>query len=155
MTKEQFAIWMNLQQAGRILDARLEEHIRAVADLSLPEYETLFRLKLASDHPLQMGEISFLLINSPSGMTRIADRLEKQGLIARETPKGNRRVVLVSLTQKGQDALQKADKAFRAGLQESFANHLSETDLADLRRVMRKLLEKNGAWQDARCSPPL
>jgi DNA-binding MarR family transcriptional regulator len=153
--KEQFATWMNLTQTSRVLDARLEERIREAADLSLAEYETLFRLKLASGHPPQMGEIANLLINSPSGMTRIADRLEKDGLIARETPKDNRRVVLLCLTEKGQHVLAKADRAFQSALRESFADHLSATDLAELRRLMRKLLKSNGAWHEARCAPPL
>ena len=153
--KEQFATWMNLTQTSRVLDARLEERIREAADLSLAEYETLFRLKLASGHPPHMSEIANLLINSPSGMTRIADRLEKDGLIARETPKDNRRVVLLCLTEKGQQVLAKADHAFQSALRESFADHLSATDLTELRRLMRKLLKSNGAWHEARCAPPL
>jgi DNA-binding MarR family transcriptional regulator len=153
--KNQVATWMNLTQTTRVLDARLEERIRDAADLSLAEYETLFRLKLATDHPPQMSEIASLLINSPSGMTRIADRLEQDALIARETPKDNRRVVLLCLTEKGEQVLEKAEKAFQAALRESFADHLSETDLAELRRMMRKLLLGNGAWHEARCAPPL
>ncbi|HEX2646539.1 MAG TPA: MarR family transcriptional regulator [Candidatus Dormibacteraeota bacterium] len=146
---------MNLQQASRVLEARLEHRMRTEAELSMPEYELLFRLKMAPDHPLLMGEIAELLINSPSGATRIADRLEKDGLITRETPRDNRRVVQVTLTKRGQHVLEKADQVFRDALRESFAGHLTDSDLDDLRRLMRKLLEGNGAWQDARCSPAL
>ncbi|HSS61979.1 MAG TPA: MarR family transcriptional regulator [Candidatus Limnocylindrales bacterium] len=152
-TKEQVTAWMNLQQVNRVLEGLLEHRVRAAADLSLPEYEALFRLNVASDHPLQMSEIASQLINSPSGMTRIVDRLEKDGLIARETPPDNRRVVLVKLTPRGRSVLGDAEKAFRGALNESFAAHLSEADLTELRRLMRKLLESNGAWTDARCSP--
>jgi DNA-binding MarR family transcriptional regulator len=152
-TKEEVGAWMNLQQANRVLDAVLDQRIRAAADVSLAEYEALFRLQLASDRSLHMSEIASQLINSPSGMTRIADRLEKDGLITRETPPDNRRVVLVSLTDRGRRVLEKADRAFREALAESFSDHLTESDLAELRRLMRKLLERNGAWSDARCAP--
>lgn len=152
-TKEQVTAWMNLQQVNRVLEGVLEHRIREVADLSLPEYEALFRLQIASGHPLQMSEIASQLINSPSGMTRIADRLEKDGLIERETPPDNRRVVLVRLTARGRKVLDEADQAFREALRESFSSHLSESELNDLRRIMRKLLEGNSAWTPARCSP--
>jgi DNA-binding MarR family transcriptional regulator len=152
-TKEQVTAWMNLQQVNRVLEGLLEHRVREVADLSLPEYEALFRLQIASGHPLHMSEIASQLINSPSGMTRIADRLEKDGLIERETPPDNRRVVLVTLTDRGRKVLDQADQAFREALRESFSSHLSETELNDLRRIMRKLLEGNSAWTAARCSP--
>jgi DNA-binding MarR family transcriptional regulator len=152
-TREHVRAWINLQQVNRVLEGVLETRIREVADLSLPEYEALFRLRITSGHPLHMSEIASQLINSPSGMTRIADRLEKDGLIERETPPDNRRVVLVKLTDRGREVLERADHAFRGGLEESFSSHLSEIELADLRRLMRKLLEGNSAWTPARCSP--
>jgi len=152
-TQEQVTAWMNLQQVNRVLEGVLEHRVKEVADLSLPEYEALFRLQIASGHPLQMSEIASQLINSPSGMTRIVDRLERDGLIERETPADNRRVVLVKLTDHGRKVLNRADEAFRQALRESFSSHLSEAELADLRRLMRKLLEGNSAWTPARCSP--
>lgn len=151
--KEQVTTWINLQQVNRVLEGVLEHRVREVADLSLPEYEALFRLEIASGYPLHMSEIASQLINSPSGMTRIADRLERDGLIERKTPPDNRRVVLIRLTDHGREVLERADQAFRGALQESFSSHLSERDLAHLRRLMRKLLEANSAWTAARCSP--
>ena len=151
--KQQVTAWINLQQVNRVLEGVLDRRLREVADLSLPEYEALFRLQVASGQPLHMSEIASQLISSPSGMTRIADRLEKDGLIERKTPPDNRRVVLVRLTDSGREVLAAADQAFRATLEESFSSHLSEGELADLRRLMRKLLEGNSAWTAARCSP--
>jgi DNA-binding MarR family transcriptional regulator len=151
--REQVTAWMNLQQVNRVLEGVLEDRVKEVADLTLPEYEALFRLQIASGHPLHMSEIASQLINSPSGMTRIADRLEKDGLIQRETPRDNRRVVLIKLTDRGRKVLGEADEAFREALRQSFSSHLSESELAELRRLMRKVLEGNSAWTAARCSP--
>jgi DNA-binding MarR family transcriptional regulator len=151
--REQVRAWMNLQQVNRVLEGVLEHRVKEVAGISLLEYQALFRLQIASGHPLHMSEIASQLINSPSGMTRIADRLEKGGLIERATPQDNRRVVLIELTDRGREVLAEADRAFREALQESFSSHLSESELAEMRRLMRKLLEGNGAWTAARCSP--
>lgn len=151
----QTTAWLNLQQVNRVLDGILEHRLRAETDLSMAEYEVLFRLHVASDRPLQMNEIATMLLSSPSGTTRIADRLEVARLITREVPRDNRRVVRVTLTERGQKALAKADAVFRQALQEAFAAHLDESDLNELRRLMRKVLEGNGAWNEARCSPAM
>lgn len=145
--------WINLHQTARIIEQRLEERLRSETDLSWPEFELLMRLQVSSSQPLQMSEIAAQLVGSPSGTTRIADRLEKAGLIVRETPRENRRIVRVQLAAKGKRVLAQADETFRATLQEAFGDHLTEGEVSDLRARLRKLLEKNGAWQEARCDP--
>ena len=154
-TEEEIRTWINLHQAIRVIEGRLEERLRAEVDLSWAEFETLMRLRISVSHPMQMSEIATQLVGSPSGTTRIADRLERAGLIERETPRDNRRVVLVGLTAKGARLLAKADRVFRATLEETFAAHLSGSEVMQLRQMMRRLLEGNGAWHEARCAPQL
>src|ERR1700676_4063488 len=100
-SQDQVGTWINLQQTFRVIQARIDERLRAETELSWPEFELLMRLELAADHPLQMSEIAAQLVGSPSGTTRIADRLEKDGLIVRETPRENRRIVRVQITDHG------------------------------------------------------
>lgn len=152
-TEEQVTTWINLHQTVRVLQSRLEARLQAETELSWPEFELLMRLEIAAAHPLQMGEIAAQLVGSPSGTTRIADRLERSGLIARETPRENRRIVRVRLTEDGRRLLARANEVFRGALQEVLGEHMSEREMDSLRQTLRKLLEKNGAWEDARCSP--
>ena len=152
-SQDQVTTWINLHQTVRVIQAKLEERLRAATDLSWPEFEVLMRLQVSSEHPLQMSEIAAQLVGSPSGTTRIADRLEKDALIVRETPRENRRIVRVQLTDRGRKVLAEADETFRVILQETFGDHLTESEVSDLRQSLRKLLEQNGAWQEARCSP--
>ena len=133
--QDQVTTWINLHQTVRVIQAKVEERLRAATDLSWPEFELLMRLRVYSEHPLKMSEIAAQLVGSPSGTTRIADRLEKDELIVRETPRENRRIVRVQLTDRGRKVLAEADETFRHSL--------------------RKLLEQNGAWQEARCAPTL
>src|SRR5207245_10583834 len=115
--------------------------------------ELRMRLQVCTEHPLQMSEIAAQLVGSPSGTARIADRLEKDALIVRETPRENRRIVRVQLTDRGRKVLAEADETFRVILQATFGDHLTETEVTETRHSLRKLLEQNGAWQEARCSP--
>ena len=152
---DQVGTWINLQQTFRVIQARIDERLRAETDLSWPEFELLMRLELAADHPLRMNEIAAQLVGSPSGTTRIADRLEKDDLIMRETPRENRRIVRVQLTDHGRKVLAEAKQTFHSALQETFGDHLRDNEVAALRRTLRRLLEKNDAWQEARCNPIL
>jgi DNA-binding MarR family transcriptional regulator len=154
-SQDQIGTWINLQQTFRVIQARIDERLHAETDLSWPEFELLMRLELAADHPLQMSEIAAQLVGSPSGTTRIADRLEKDGLILRETPRENRRIVRVQLTDHGRKVLGDAEQTFRTTLHETFGSHLTDSEVAKLRLTMRHLLEKNDAWQEARCNPTL
>ena len=88
------------------------EVLRAEAGLSWAEYEVHFRLRVAGERPLQMREIADQLLASPSGITRIADRLDRDGWITREIPPKNRRVVRVRLTDRGLSVLETADRTF-------------------------------------------
>jgi len=152
-TQEQVSTWINLRQAGRVIQTRLEERLQKEANLSWAEFELLLRLRISAAHPLQMSEIAAQLVGSPSGTTRIADRLVRDGLIARETPPENRRIVRVQLTDRGRKVLADADEIIRTNVQEILGDHLTEGEVAELRGLLRKLLESNGAWQDARCAP--
>lgn len=145
--------WLNLQQAARVLHERTEERLRQVTNLSWSEFELLWRLRLAAHGPLQMSEIATRLLTSPSGSTRIVDRLERAGLIQRETPAENRRVVLVSLTASGRDVVARAEMAMREVLAESFSAALSNEDAQALRGILGNLLRHNGAWYADRCEP--
>ena len=76
-SQDQVTTWINLHQTARIVQAKIEERLRASTDLSWAEFELLMRLQVAATRPLQMSEIATQLVGSPSGTTRIADRLER------------------------------------------------------------------------------
>src|SRR5205807_1352698 len=129
----QVSAWINLRQAGRVIQTRLEDRLQKEADLSWAEFELLMRLRVSAAHPLQMSEIAAQLVGSPSGTTRIADRLVRDGLIVRETPRENRRIVRVQLTDHGREVLSKADEVIKTNVQEVLGDHLTETEVTELR----------------------
>ena len=147
--------WLNLQQASRVLQARLEALLEAEAGLSWPEFELLFRLRIAGERALQMAEIANQLLASPSGITRLADRLLAKGLIDRHVPDDNRRVVQITLTELGARRLESADRTFHDFLERSFTGALTGEEVEVLRSMLRKLLQHSGAWASERCDPAL
>jgi hypothetical protein len=59
----------------------------------------------------------------------------------------------VRLTDRGRGVLSEARRVFADTLGDTFSAHLSDAEVGSMRRLLRKLLEANGAWEDHRCEP--
>ena len=86
-----------------------------------------------------MNELASRILLSKSGLTRVIDKMEEAGLVTRERPAGNRRVVLVHMTPKGAETLAAARVVHRRGIQEHFAHHVDQADLQALAGILQPI----------------
>lgn len=147
-----FQAWLNLVQVHSVAGAKIEAELDAACGLSLAEHEVLLRLAHAPDGQLRMYDLSDLLLLSKSGITRMVDRLEKRGLVARELSDRDRRVIHARLTDEGTAVLQRAKPVLATAVDAFFSAHLSDADVAAMRGLLKKVLEGNGSWAEQRCS---
>lgn len=145
--------WLNLMQAHSVVASRVGGRLEVACGLSLPEHELLIRLSQAPERELRMYDLASLLLLSKSGITRVVDRLERRGYVARKMSDTDRRVVLARLTDAGVEILEEARPFIVGGVEEFFSSHLNEDEMVSLRAILRKVLEGNGEWVATRCSP--
>jgi DNA-binding MarR family transcriptional regulator len=88
----------------------------------------VMRLSALSDH----------LHIAPRSTTEVVDALESRGLVGRHPDPGDRRATLVEVTAHGAEVLD-AIRAARGTEAERVFTRLSETDRADLARILRRL----------------
>ena len=88
------------------------------------------------------------LVSRAPDITRLLDKLEERGLIERERPSDNRRVVLIGLTAAGRGLLTDLDQQVRACHVHQLG-HLSEEEL----RQLIALLESARAPHEESSSP--
>jgi len=119
-----------------ILDAEMQEQ----RGITLAWYDVLIHLEDAPDG-LGMTEIANRILFSKSGLTRVIDRMEAAGLVRRERPPEDRRVVKVLLTPAGLDALDAARAVHRRGIQEHFVSHLDPGQLQELAGMLQGVRE--------------
>lgn len=106
------------------------------------EYDLLALLAInldADTQALSVSELSHLLQITPAGVTHLLNPLEDMGCIERLRDPKDRRVVLISLTDKGQAI---ADDLI-AGAQDKLVGlieHLGEEDARTLVRLMLKMI---------------
>lgn len=107
----------------------IEADLQARAGISHAEFEVLLRLSWAEGHRLRLQDLEARAIMSRSGISRIVERLEKSGLVIRETATEDRRGAYAVLTRKGQAEFAKALRAHVALVRRNFLALYSEREL--------------------------
>jgi DNA-binding MarR family transcriptional regulator len=139
---EVLAAWLHAQQAIEAVQIEMTAQMQAAAECTLAEHQALFRLANAPARRLSMLRLAEALGTSPSGATRLVERLVQRGWVTREQPPNNRRQTDAVLTDDGYHALtQRTRPAYHRALTECFGAMLQPEDLADLRRIGGKLLD--------------
>ncbi|MDH5372609.1 MAG: MarR family transcriptional regulator [Acidimicrobiia bacterium] len=122
-----------------LIKARLEEALQAETDLLLADNEALLNLSHAEE-PLRMSDIAHRLILSPGGTTKVIDRLERMGYVTRRPDPDDRRATMVEITTEGSEVLARAQQVINAGLEETWARHMSDDEARTLIEVMDRVL---------------
>ena len=117
-----------------VLDAELEHAV----GISQRWYDVLVHLE-ESPQGIPMNELAERILYSKSGFTRVIDRMEEAGLVRRVRPDNDRRTILIVLTDKGSEMMERARRHHRDGIQRHFAQHLTETDVKALIRALEKV----------------
>ena len=137
-TRKQLADWRVFLETAYALIDILDAELQAEHHVTLRWYDALVHLEEAEDG-LRMNELAGRILASKSGLTRVIDRMEEAGLVRRERPDDDRRVVKVFITPGGLEALQAARAVHRRGVEEHFVQHLDPEELAALAHSLRNV----------------
>jgi DNA-binding MarR family transcriptional regulator len=114
----------------------LEEELFGRYDLTSQQYNALRLLVGEHPNPLRTLDLAGRLVSRAPDITRLLDKLEQRGLIQRDRPADNRRVVRIGITEAGLSLL----RELRDPLRECHARqlgHLSKKELKDLAALLR------------------
>lgn len=150
---ERLAGWRTFLETALALIDIVDAELQAGHGLSLRWYDVLVHLEQARDG-LQMNELAARILSSKSGLTRVVDRMDEAGLVRRERPPDDRRVVKVQITPKGAAELEAARVVHHASIEEHFLRHLGERDLAQLSRALRRVHDHVRPLRPGRVSDP-
>jgi DNA-binding MarR family transcriptional regulator len=143
---EYMLAWASLVHAGTFLAAALDRHLSEELGLSLVEQDLLSQVDKSGGR-LRMVDLSRLTFLSKAGITKMVDRLESDGHVARRPSREDRRVINAELTDEGRDVLGRSRQLLRAWVKANFAEHLSPEETREFGAALRKLLEGHGRWE--------
>ena len=131
--------WRGFLRVHSALVRELDTELDAAHDLPLSSYDVLIYLQSAPEKRLRMAELADSVLLSRSGVTRLVDRLEREGLIVRDTCTSDGRGCFAVLTDDGEQLLARARPTHLAGVRERFLSHFSEEELEVLARFWERV----------------
>jgi DNA-binding MarR family transcriptional regulator len=136
--------WRAFLFAQAALLRELETELMADERISLAEYDALTQLAIPEDRRLRMSELADRLVISRSGVTRLVDRLEAQGLVARSQCAPDGRGAYAVLTVAGLARLREAVPTHLRHVDEHFLSLVTPEELDVIERAMTTLAQATG-----------
>src|SRR3954462_3663631 len=143
--------WRGLLRVHASLSKALDAELEAEHGLPLTSYEVLLYLADAEGEKMRMCDLASSVILSRSGLTRLVDRLERDGLLVRESCASDPRGAFAKLTPAGDERLAAARATHLAGVRTLFLDHLTEDELEVLGSVWARVLPGARAASDCGC----
>jgi DNA-binding MarR family transcriptional regulator len=132
LSPEEAAAWQGLVRLNARMLRELDADFARTHRLSNSAYDVLIQLALAPRRRLRMTALAEEVLMSPSGLTRVVDQLERDGLVERERRTDDARSFDAVLTPEGRTRLRAANETHLARVRELFLDRLSDEQLAQL-----------------------
>jgi DNA-binding MarR family transcriptional regulator len=135
----EFGAWVGFLRVHASLVRQLDSELETAHGLPLTQYEVLLHLDAAPERRLRMTELARSVLLSQSGVTRLVDRLEAQGLVIREPCPEDRRGLLARITDEGRRRLAEARPTHLAGIRRLFVEHFDDDELRRLAQAWERV----------------
>ena len=128
---------MFIRTYARLWD-QVEAQMRRDHGLTVPRYDVLIHLDTV-DGRLRLSELAEAIVLSPSGLSKLLDRMEASELIRREPDPHDARSTFARITPRGRSLVANARQSHHEFLQRAFGDALDARDVADLTRIMERI----------------
>ena len=153
---ERVTLWGLFLEVHEGIKRRLDRELRAEVDIPDAWFEVLLRIGRTPGQAVPMTRLADMVLFSSGGFTKLADRMERAGLIRREPCPGDRRSSLATLTPEGRRVLDRALAVHIPGLQRYLVDHLDARQRHQLEEILRTLRSELSATGDeARPGPAI
>src|SRR3954449_6254596 len=140
LTEAELAVWRGFLRVHAALAKQLDAELDRTHGIPLTSYEVLINLQSSPDRRLRMADLADRALLSRSGMTRLVDRLERQGLLVRDTCASDARGCFAVLTDAGEALLARARPTHLDGVRRRFLSHLEAEDFERLTELWERVL---------------
>ena len=139
--EQQLLAWRLFLRAHALVTRRLETDLLAEQHMPLASYDVLVQLVEAPQRRLRMTELAERVLLSRSGLTRLVDRLEREGLVRREACLDDARGLFTVLLPAGVEKLREASGTHLRGVAEHAVGRLDEEEAAQLSTLLGRMID--------------
>lgn len=151
LTPRELRAWRGLLRVHAALSKALDAQLEAAHGLPLSSYEVLMHLADAEGGRMRMCNLAETVILSRSGLTRLVDRLEREGFLTRQPCEDDARGSYAVVTAAGREKLAAARATHLAGVRSLFLDHFSAEDLDALGDAWERVLPGVGSMPGPTC----
>lgn len=131
--------WQRLLRSHALIIRLLDSELQAKHGMTLSDYDVLVNLRDVDADCLRMSELSRRALLTRSGMTRLVQGLEREGLVSRGPCADDARVSYIAITPRGLERLESARETHHSGIQRLFASHFDCDEMAQLAGLLQKI----------------
>ncbi|WP_108001500.1 MarR family winged helix-turn-helix transcriptional regulator [Mycoplana dimorpha] len=131
--------WIQLMRAQHSLLSAIERDLRSAHQPPLGWYDVLWELDRAPDGRLRPYEIEERTLLAQYNLSRLIDRLEKEGLVMRESFDQDGRGRWVVITEKGRAARAGMWEVYAKSIQAHIGAKLDDAEAATLAELLSRL----------------
>lgn len=132
--------WPSFLAAHDALVVAIQERLSKSGLPELSWYDVLWALEHSPEGRLRMHELADAAVIARSNLTRLIDRMEKAGLVARKRAEDDRRGAYATITDDGSSMRKAMWAVYGPAIEELFGNNLSAEENRLLRDLMLRLL---------------
>lgn len=121
--------WRGFLRAHDHVIRMLDLDLRNEMGMTISEFEVLVQLSLADGERMRMRDLARSTLFSPSGMTRLCERLEDDGMVVREGSADDQRGTDAVLTDRGRERLRAAEPVHARGIKTHFTCFFSADEM--------------------------
>ena len=140
LNRDELAAWRGFLRVHAALFRELDGELQAEHNLPLSSYEVLLTLHGAPGGEMRMSEIADSVLLSRSGLTRLVDRLERDGLLERRECTTDKRGANAAITEEGRRRFEAARETHLGGVRARFLERLGPEDLRRLGETWERVL---------------
>jgi len=133
--------WRVFLHAHAVVTRRLEAELMEEHTLPLASYDVLVQLVDAPGRRLRMTELAGAVLLSRSGVSRLVDRMQRDGLVSREAATEDGRGMYAVLQPAGLARLREATPTHLRGVAEHMISKFTAGELDDLRALLERLCD--------------
>ncbi|MEC0231695.1 MarR family winged helix-turn-helix transcriptional regulator [Paenibacillus alba] len=139
LQEDQLAVWRTFLNTHSTVIRLIEKDLLDQDQVPLIWYDVLVALYQTPSKKMRMSELADKVVLTPSGITRLVERLEKEGYVRRERTEEDRRGSYAVLTREGKRAFLKAWPIYEQGILSYFIRHLEEDELRIIQKGLARI----------------
>jgi DNA-binding MarR family transcriptional regulator len=132
--------WIRLMRAREAVLGAIEADLKAAGVVPLAWYDVLLELTREKGGRLRPADIEKKILLPQYSLSRLIDRLEREGLVARAPHEDDARGQWVAITEKGRAAQARAWKVYARSILKHVGEKLDDKSAAQLAGLLERLM---------------